>query len=203
TLPGKITLLILVLLLTMAAARPHCWRLGEAFWLAAAALLMIRLGRFAPMFAMITAPIVASSWQKLSDRVLSKRSIIVALAAVQLLGLTKQVMRFPPRSMPLNTWLNRDDPKDLGYPTKAAEYVEQNITPRTHKLINEFTWGGYLEWRLSEYQVLLDGRTQLSPAHFWRDLYFKDNAPRTKTLAQYSDCDAAIPPLHKSKFADP
>ena len=129
--------------------------------------------------------------------------IIVALAAVRLVVLTKQVMHFPPRTMTLDTWLNRDDPHDLGYPTKAAAFVEQNITQRTHKLINEFTWGGYLAWRLGDrYQVLLDGRTQLYPAQFWRDLYLSDAETRRNTLSKF-DADAAVVPAKKSRFADP
>jgi hypothetical protein len=45
------------------------------------------------------------------------------------------------------------------FPEHAAEFVESR--PLSGPLYNDFNWGGYLIWRLPEFQVSMDGRTNL------------------------------------------
>jgi hypothetical protein len=66
--------------------------------------------------------------------------------------------------------------------------------------VNEFTWGGYLEYRLGgRYQVLLDGRTQLFAPEFWRATYLAGPDPRLRFLADVR-ADAAVVPAGSSVF---
>ena len=65
----------------------------------------------------------------------------------------------------------------------AAAYVEQNLPPGSGRLINEYSWGGYLAWRLQgRYQVLLDGNTAIFPAELWRVSFAGSDAERARLL---------------------
>ena len=191
--------------LLMLAAVARSWRSMSRFdWIAItiACLLLLRLGRFAPVFAIIVAPHVARSLASmLSDAVLARRPIQQTLAGIGAIGLVRVLVAFP-WTTPLDHYLNRHAPPQDGYPTSAATFVEANLTPSTGRLINEFTWGGYLAWRLGDrFQVLLDGRTQLYTPQFWEAVYFDDTAARRATLDR-ARADAAIVPAGRSAFRD-
>jgi len=125
-----------------------------------------------------------------------------ALAAVLLLGGLRLVQAFPDAKQPLSVWVNRHGPTTPGYPCEAADFVANNVKPSTGHLINEFTWGGYLSWRLGDhFQVLLDGRTQLYPTEFWRKTYLGESK-ETRGFLQQVQADAAIVPVGKSRFRD-
>lgn len=67
-------------------------------------------------------------------------------------------------------------------------------------MINEFTWGGYLAWRLQDrFQVLVDGRTQVYSGKFWASTYLGDEHRREEFLSTI-DADLAILPAEKSLF---
>jgi hypothetical protein len=198
---GIITCSILALLLVWALRGRYRVRLGEWLWLLVAIVFMLRLGRFIPMFAMIAAPVFAAALPAMSDAVLTRRVVRIALVFMLMICLGKLAWAFPRPSQTLDAFINADD--YLLYPAKAAAYVETNITPRTHRLINEFTWGGYLGWRLgAQYQVFLDGRTQVFPAEFWRAVYLNGDEPRKNVLAN-ANGDVAILPIKKSQFEKP
>ena len=110
------------------------------------------------------------------------------------------VRGFPRGSEAFDTWLNRHGPGTPGYPTGAASFVDSSVAPVHGRLICEFTWGGYLEWRLGErYRVLLDGRTQLFTGDFWRDACLSDEPARRALLARQL-ADAAVLPVGRSTF---
>lgn len=48
---------------------------------------------------------------------------------------------------------------DGRFPESAARYVEQHNLPGP--LFNDFNWGGFLIWRLPQYAVSIDGRTNV------------------------------------------
>jgi hypothetical protein len=74
------------------------------------------------------------------------------------------------------------------------------VTPVTGRLITEFSWGGYLEWRLGDrYQLFLDGRTQLFSPEFWRATYLSGQEERRRFLSHVR-ADAAILPTGSSLF---
>ena len=175
-------------------------RPAETICLIAGALLLIKLGRFAPLFAMIAAPAFALTFPPVSDRLL-RRPPLAALLILILLGASYSVVSaFPSENRSLSSWLNRHGPDTPGYPCAAADYVQNKVPHTTGKILNEFSWGGYLAWRLqNQYQVLLDGRTQVYPAQLWQDTYLGSDSDREKFLATQT-ADAAVLPTGKSQF---
>ena len=201
---GKVTMLILALFFFCAYRGRESLRSGEWFLLAVGTILMFRLGRFAPLFAMTASPILAATLPNLSDKPLRHRAIQVVTAIALVTFLYRVIEQFPARNTNFCAWLNRPD-LQFHYPCESADWVEQNIAPqldnRTGRLINDFTSGGYLEWRLGPtFQTLMDGRTQLFPADFWNQTLL---APDDKSRAKFIDkqhADAAILPTKKSAF---
>jgi len=85
---------------------------------------------------------------------------------------------------------------------EESNFVAEKLTPRRHRLINEFNWGGYLEWRLGDrYQTFLDGRTQLFTPEFWRATYLGSPEEMQQFLTR-TEADAAILPVARSRFHD-
>jgi hypothetical protein len=174
------------------------FRLGEWIWLMVTALMMLRMGRFAPMFAFIAAPLLAASLPRMRDEILARRAVVAVLAIALGAATIRIVLGFP-HNVPLERWLNRRGP---AYPTESAAWVEQNITPRAPvgRLINEFNSGGYLAWRLGpKYQVFVDGRTQVFDEPFWRATYLGADADAARVI-ETSDADVAIIPRRTSRF---
>jgi len=156
---GIVTIVVLNALTIWAMVHRHRVRVGEWLWFFAAAALMIRLGRFVPLFAIIAAPVLATALGPLSDAALRKKPMTIALFALFIICAGKLIYLFP-KSPQMNDFLTRDE--TFRYPTAAADYIDHNIQPRSGRIVNEFTWGGYLAWRLgSHFQVFVDGRTQL------------------------------------------
>jgi hypothetical protein len=149
---------------------------------------------------MIAAPALALTFPELNDRLL-RRPAMVGLFAVLLICVIHSIAAaFPASDRSLASWLNRHGPDAPGYPCSAADFVERSVPRSTGKLVNEFSWGGYLAWRLqNEYQVLLDGRTQVYPAQVWQATYLGTESDREKYLSTIS-ADAAVLPAGKSQF---
>jgi hypothetical protein len=197
---GLITTATLIALFSWSLRQRRPVRVGEWIWITLAGLMMLRLGRFAPMFAMIGAPVLAATLPKLSDRAHGRRLVVGALAIVLCLGTVRAIYQFP-QNESLDVFLARDEV--FCYPTRAATYVEQNLKPRTRRLITDFSWGGYLAWRMDgAYQVLLDGRTQLYTPDFWRQTYLGDEQSRAR-LIQDMGGDVAILSKQRSIFTKP
>jgi hypothetical protein len=197
---GKISAGLVLIMLACAAVQRRKLRTGEIFWLLGSIVLLMRMGRFSPVFAMAAAPIFAATLPKLSDRALSLRVTQIALAIVLGVGLFRLVSGFPRPGVSLDQWLERNGPQMPGYPTAAAAFVETRVPSRTGRLINEYTWGGYLSWRLGpRFKVLLDGRTNLFTPEFWRKVYLSGPDEQAAFL-QSIDADAAILPTGGSRF---
>ena len=173
---------------------------GLLLWTAAAALGALTLGRFAPVLALAACPPLAAGLPSLSDRALTRRPVVVALSVVLLGCVGRITAAFPARAVPLSSWLDRLGPDAPGYPCAAADFVADHVAPATGHLINEFTWGGYLGWRLGDrWQVLLDGRTQVFPPRLWRETYLGSDADCRSFLAD-ARADAAVLPVRRSRF---
>jgi hypothetical protein len=197
---GQAAAAVVGLSLVVIVGRLGRFRPGERLLLAGGVLALSQWGRFAPIFALTAAPLLAVAAGGLSDRALSRRPLQLALAAVLALAASRLTVGFPPADRPLSAWLNRHGPDAPGYPTEAAKYVAERVTPRTGRLISEFNWGGYLEWAVGDrYQVLLDGRTQLFAPEFWRAAYLDGEAARAALLANV-EADAAVLPGRDSRF---
>jgi hypothetical protein len=155
-------------------------------------ILLSRLGRFAPIFALAAAPQLAVTLPRWSDVPLGKPLLRFAMAMVLALGACRLAFQFPSRSVSLDAWLNRNGAD--GFPCAAADFVRDHVPCSTGHLITEFSWGGYLEWRLAgRYQVLLDGRTQLFTPEFWYATYLGGPEERRRFLAGVR-ADAAVLP---------
>ena len=140
---------------------------------------------------------------RLSDRLLGRPVVCGLMSCILVAGVWRAGAAFPAADRPLSAWLNRDpvDPA-AGYPCAAADFVAARVRPTTGRLINEFTWGGYLEWRLGgNYQAFLDGRTQVFTPEFWRATYLSGEGERRRFLADVT-ADAAVLPARKSLFHD-
>ena len=179
-------------------------------WLIAIILclgLSLWLGRFQTVLAIVLAPALACLMSTLGDSVLSKPKIRVVLALLVGLMLMRIVAGFPDRNVRLSEWANRND--DLhdaktgslpgGVPELAAAFVEASVVPRHGKLINEFTDGGFIAWRLPKFQVFMDGRTNVHPPEFWTDVFLSDATAKDRRVSRYA-ADAAILPGANSRL---
>jgi hypothetical protein len=198
---GKIAGALVLILTGFALLNRKRLRIGDWLWFALGAAFLLRLGRFAAPFAIIAAPMYARTMPRLSSRILLKPSLCALMGFILAAGLFRLCVEFPRSSANLETWLNRHGQGTPGYPCDAADFVARNVKPTTGRLINEFTWGGYLEWKLGEnhYQTLLDGRTQLFTADFWHATYLGSESERASYLSTIQ-ADAALLPITRSVF---
>jgi len=174
---------------------------GELIWLAGSAILLLRFGRMAPVFAIIASPMLAATLPGFSERVLVRPLVMILIAGVLAIGSFRIVRAFPAASLPISAWLNRQGPAAAGYPCAAADFVDSHIESKTGRLICEFPWGGYLEWRLgNRFALLMDGRTQVFSADFWKSTYLGTAQDRQRIISTAS-ADAAIIPAGHSLFA--
>lgn len=174
---------------------------GHRLRIVIGAALLLQLGRFAPLFAIVASPALAVALPRFSGRVLRKPAFGAILSVVIAMGVVRVACAFPYRQS-FDQWVNRHAPEAPGYPCSAAAYVEANVRPASGRIINEFTWGGYLEWRLQgRFRVLMDGRTQVYPSAFWHATYLGDDAQRRRVLIG-ARADAAIVPAQKGIFGD-
>ncbi len=182
-------------LFATAATCATCWR--RVHWIDAAAVLLAawlttRHVRFSPLLAVVAAPAIAAALPAVSDRIFHRPLFLKALAGLLLVGIIGATADHATRVDRFAT-----------YPATACDFVDQHITPERSgkgRLINEFNWGGYLAWRLGDdYQVFVDGRTQLYPAKFWERTYLADKSDRAAMLAE-AKADVAIVPVEGSWF---
>lgn len=193
---------IVVIAIGFAFINRHRIRMGEWLWLLGSLVLYVRLARFSPAYAPIAAAALSATLPQFEGRVLQKMSIRIVVACIVLCGVVRLVAAFPGSDTTLSSWLNRHTPDAPGYPTLAADYVENHVKPSSGRIINEFSWGGYLAWKLQgKYQVLVDGRTQLFTPGLWKSLYLKDKT-ETQPILEDALADAAIVPVKKSRFGD-
>jgi hypothetical protein len=202
---GRAAILTITLLLFVAfcAIRNRDrLRAGEWFMLAAGAALLLRLGRFAPIGAMVAGPVLAATMPTLSDKALRHRLVWAALALAILACSGQIIAGFPRAATSMNQWINRRGPDFPGYPVGAADFVDHNVVGRNGRIINEFNAGGYLEWRFAgRYQTLLDGRTQLFPREFWDSTYLGTETQQAQVVTR-ANADAAIIPARRSLFRE-
>jgi len=175
--------------------------------------LLISKGRYAPLFALIAAPLlvrlVIAHKHETARAALNSASrrrsplanplLTPALTLLLALGVIRLIAAFP--SADFAAFLNRHGPEAPGYPTAAADYLAQHIPPRTGRILNDFTWGGYLEYRLGPagFQTLMDGRTQCFSASFWRSFCLGPSAETTRALSLLQ-ADAALLPRTETRL---
>lgn len=183
--------------LGFAIRRRKTLRLGEWLWIIGTVIATVRLGRFVPAFAIFAVPTLGATLPRLSDRLLGRPMALSAIFLVVLVNAIRIVGAFPSSHTTMSQWVDRLG-ADSAYPTAAADFVAANVSPHSGRILNEFSWGGFLEWRLGgTYQAFLDGRTQLFSAAFWRSTYLATPEQRTAYLSTVV-ADAAVLPKSKS-----
>jgi hypothetical protein len=199
---GVVAAFIISSLVISAYISRRLLRAGDVMWLLLSFTMLLRMGRFAPIFAVGAAPVFAVTLPALSEAVLGRRVVAGLVALVLAAGSWQIGVALPGEQHTLEQWLNRLGPDTPGYPTDAAAYVEANVRPQTGRLINEYTWGGYLEWRLRDrFQMLVDGRTQCFSGEFWRLTYLGGEDARREFFSRIR-ADAAILPAQRSTFRE-
>jgi hypothetical protein len=199
---GGVSAIIVCALVVSAYLNRRLVRAGDVIWLLVSFTMLLRMGRFAPIFAVGAAPVFAVTLPGLSERILGRPAIAALVALVLAAGAWQIGTALPGRQHTLDRWVNRLGPDTPGYPTDAATYVEANVRPQTGRLINEYTWGGYLEWRLRDrFQMLVDGRTQCFSGEFWRLTYLGGEDARREFFSRIR-ADAAILPARRSSFRE-
>jgi hypothetical protein len=199
---GVVAAFIISSLVISAYINRRLLRAGDVMWLLLSFTMLLRMGRFAPIFAVGAAPVFAVTLPALSEGVLGRRVVAALVALVLAAGSWQIGLALPGERHTLEQWLNRLGPDAPGYPTDAAAYVEANVRPQTGRLINEYTWGGYLEWRLRDrFQTLVDGRTQCFSGEFWRLTYLGGEDARREFFSRIR-ADAAILPAQRSTFRE-
>lgn len=203
--PGTISAVLVILMLVFVLARRHELRAGEVFWLFGSIVLLLRMGRFSPVFALAAAPMLAATMPHLADAVLGRTLTRLALMVVIGVGVYRMWEEFPGPSVSFDRWLERNGALMPGYPAKAARFVEQVVPRRSGRMINDYSWGGYLSWRLGPkgYQVLLDGRTNLYPPEFWRKTYLSKKPEEVSAFLASLDADVAVLQTGSSQFQAP
>ncbi len=162
--------------------------------------LLLALGRYVPLAAMILAPLAAryGAWPRLKP-VAARRARAVAVGL--LLGLavyTGQTLAGRSFGGELSPYLESES----GYPVAAARFVRDSVPRISGRLVNEMGWGGYLIFALwPEYQVMMDGRTQVHPEAFWRAAYVNATEASRLELIRQAEADVAVLP-HGSAWAD-
>jgi hypothetical protein len=196
---GKVSLAIVIGIVLLAVAKRRALGVTDWLFLLFGVAALFRLGRFAPVFALLAMPVLAHTLPALRDRALTRPAIRYAMLLVLVMGTSNLVLTFPYHTK-FDVWLNRNN---AVYPTAAAAYIDGPMQPGPHRLINEFNWGGYLAWRFGgRYQVLMDGRTQMYSPDFWRKTHlgtYEDRVAFLKTV----DAEIAILPAHDSAFRAP
>jgi hypothetical protein len=199
---GKVLLILMVALLMIMLRSRRQQTIVDWLILACVAVAAIRHGRFAVLLALCALPAVTLSATDLSDRLLSRIALVRTLYGLLALGTVTLFLLMPSANQPMEQWANRRGPQQAGFPFAAAEFVARSV-PATHgRLINEFSWGGYLGWRLGErFKVLMDGRTPVYTDELWTGTYLGTDNQRHDYLARIQ-ADAAVLPRYGSLFQD-
>lgn len=128
--------------------------------------LALRSVRNIPLMALVTAPIVASSfsacvrgrWSELSQRLGTMNTASNGWLTVAVAALIAIVCVPRPTSMPPDRW-----------PVNAVKFIQQHPEQFSGNMLNQHVWGGYLMWGLPEHKVFVDGRTDFYGEPFIRN----------------------------------
>ena len=167
---GKVMVLTMIALIAFAISARKTLGFEHFAVLFASIAILLQMGRFATVFAIFACPIFAVALPRISDVVLARRPLRLAMMTATLLIISRCAIAFPRPSTTMDAWLTRNgDADSLRFPTAAAAFVERDV-PQVHgRVFNELTWGGYLIWRLGDrYQVFMDGRTLIYTPEFWQ-----------------------------------
>jgi hypothetical protein len=155
---------VLILQLVAAAAALGFDRrrvdLSDGLLVAVTAAMALSARRFVPLFALVSAPFLATNLAVLRDRLLPRLAPATSAAAGGLVavGLTALlIVRALPDARQIRERGLFDTLVDIDYfPVGAAEFLRHNPLPV--QLFHAYTWGGYLLFQLPDHKIFIDGR---------------------------------------------
>ena len=148
---GKLALVVILGLVAAALFSRRRWRLDEASLTAFALWAALSHVRFLFFAALIVAPILAPRlklfppYQRELDKPWLNAGIIVAVIAWV-------IFSFP-------SAVELQQKVDEAYPRAALDFMQgQHITGR---ILNDYAWGGYMEWNAPQLKPFIDGRADI------------------------------------------
>ena len=151
SLLGRLFFAIVGGVIIASMARRRRWELHELLFLLVSVLAASTYSRFLPLAGIVLTPFLAREFQFFGADDISLDRPILNAAIICILG------GFVAFQIPTAAALKEQS--EEGYPVKAAEFL------RSHQgagpLLNDFNWGGYLEWRVPEVPVFIDTRADV------------------------------------------
>jgi hypothetical protein len=119
-----------------------------------------------PLMALVTAPIVATSfsacvrgrWREMSQRLGADNAASNGWPVVALIALIAILWVPRPTDLPSDRW-----------PVDAVRFIKLHPEQFAGNMLNQHVWGGYLMWVMPERKVFVDGRTDFYGEAFIRN----------------------------------
>ncbi len=127
-------------------------RLEEVLLLAMGFGMAMSHSRMMFVFGLLAAPVLTRLLAGVWDGYDAARDLPVANAILMLLSLATIWMAFPSKEQ-LELQVKENNP------VRAVEFIRQSHLEG--RMLNEYTWGGYLIWALPEHKVFVDGRSDV------------------------------------------
>jgi hypothetical protein len=186
-------------------------RVSEWILLFGTAILSLKSLRHVPLFAIVSAPILASqiesAVQEYGSRIQGRKIVGRLLAdrrefwLLNLLTLVLLALLIAGRIPAANDEIHCTRPY---YPRRACNFLLSRPKVGEGRLLNNYNWGGYLIFRLyPRYRVSIDGRADLHRSHMVNDLLtLEELSPRWKDRVEELDPDVVVWPVNKPLFQE-
>jgi hypothetical protein len=148
---GIYVLIALAAVFTLALMPRRPWRIDDVLLTAFALICGLKHIRFLMVTGIVLPPILARQFPPLStydpsrERRLLNFAIVAVVIAVLIAG------------FPSNQYLEAEF--DQFFPANAVRYLATH--PQQGNLLNQYEWGGYLEWKLPDVKTFIDSRTDI------------------------------------------
>jgi hypothetical protein len=190
--PEHFVLTFLVVAACFGLGRQHSLDLFKILLLAIFAILSFRVQKDNWTVAFVAIAVLGEASLALQDAPVASASVRSLKSNLQLatgvvIVLIALFLRFP-------TNQTLDHRLESVMPAKACDYIRSNSLPAP--LFNEYRWGGYVMWKLPQYPVAIDERTNLygdegSAAYFEVVMGKK----RMETLPSFSSAQTILLPV--------
>src|SRR5579864_116563 len=127
-------------------------RVEEVLLLALGFGMAISHSRMMFVFGLLAAPVLTRLLAGMWDGYDAARDLRVPNAILMMLSLATIWMGFPSKEK-LELQVKENNP------VRAVEFIRQSHL--AGRMLNEYTWGGYLIWALPEHKVFVDGRSDV------------------------------------------
>jgi len=152
--PANWVFLLVALAATFTVGRHKRLHVFPVSLLAAGSYLSFATSRDMWFLVIVSIAIIAMTW---GDRRRPRPSLPWRSAAVGVVGVLVVVLALGVQRKLSETTLEAEVAKT--YPEAAVEFIKNRRYPGP--LYNTFDWGGFLIWRLPEYPVSMDGRSNI------------------------------------------